>query len=343
MRFGKLYAGVGAGAVGVVAVGAWFAFLSPQDSEISALASESSLAVGHEVTISGSIAPAVADRVVVLEQHSSGTWTETDRSATDALGEYVFTVPMTAQGAGEWRTRVLDAGRPSEATSTPLAVNVLEPTRVDAKVTRYARTDRPLRISGRVAPAEARAVILEASSDGESWTEVGKATSRGESGKFLVTAKGLEPGTIHVRVRIEESETSAAALGRAARVSVEDYKAAGKRYLAIVKHANSLIEQLNGMSDSLDYTAYQGLHAELSKVQSAQAKAFRQYAYWPREVQANIALLAQSDDLWADTNSQLANADSADEYYGIPYPRGPKGADNAAALVRAALGLPKRT
>lgn len=342
MKVGKkLYAGVAVGAV-VVAVGGWFLFLSPKSSDISAEASATSFALGQPATVTGSVTPAAADRVVVLEQRTNDAWTEVDRSATDAVGEYTFELSMSDKGDGELRTRVLDAGRQSEAASAAIAVKVLDPTQLEATISKFARADRALRIPGRVTPAAERAVVVETSPDGQTWTQAATATSAPANGKFMARVPGLRPGRVQVRVRVDESASAAEVVGKSAKVSVEDYGAAGKRYLEIVKAGNALITQVNEMSDYLNYTAYQAISAKLSKARTAEAKAFRQYAYWPREVKANIELLAKSSDLSADMYNQLANAKSESAYFAVDAPVEPKGADNAPALIRAALGLPKR-
>jgi hypothetical protein len=341
MKVGKMYAGIAVGVV-AVAAGGWFLFLSPKSSDISAELSATSFAVGEQATVSGSVTPPIADRVVVLERRMDGAWTDVDRSATDAVGEYTFELLMSEKGNGELRTRVLDAGRLSEAASSTIAVKVLDPTLLEAQVSKFARADRAMRIPGRVTPPGKRAVIVETSPDGLTWTQVATATSAAANGKFMARVTGLKPGPVQVRVRVDESASAAEVVGKTARVSVEDYKTAGKRYLEIVKPGNALSRQINGMSDYLDYTAYQDIYAKLSKARTKEAKAFRQYAYWPREVKANIELLAKSDDLSADMYSQLANAKSESAFIAVDVPVEPKGADNAAALIRAALGLPKR-
>lgn len=343
MKFGKkAYASMATAAAFAVGVGGWFLFLSPTDTDISTQVSETSVAVGQRTTVSGAVTPTAADRVVVLEQRFGGGWTEIDRSATDALGEYQFEVPMTDKGKGQVRTRVLEAGRLADSTSEPVAVAVLDPTQLETQVRKFARSDHALIIPGRVTPAAEREVVVETSPDGQTWTQATTTTSSAKSGKFAAQLDGLKPGPVRVRIRVEQSDTAAATVGKASKVSVEDYKAAGKRYLAIVKDANALLTQLNEMSDYLDYTAYQDIYAKSSQARSAEAKAFRQYAYWPREVKANILLLAQSDDLWADTYNQLANAKSSSEFYAISSPTVPKGSDNAPVIIRSALGLPKR-
>ena len=91
------------------------------------------------------------------------------------------------------------------------------------------------------------------------------------------------------------------------------------------------------MSDYANYTTYQEIYGQLSR-RAPETRAFRQYPYWPQQVKANIALIATSETLWADMYNQLANAKTSSAFYSISSPDLPKGADNAPALARAALG-----
>jgi hypothetical protein len=324
-----------------VAVMGYFALFSPKASEVSFTLAQASLASMQNESVQGVVVPAESGRSVVIEIAGDGGWSEIARTTTDSAGTFKVAFPMTARGPHKVRVRVDAKGRHKAVTTAAKAVRVLEPTQLEAQIPKYARTDRPLKVSGRVSPASSRTVHLETSPDGQTWSPAGAGKSDATSGQYTLRANGLAPGALQVRVTVENSDTAASTVSETQTVSVEDYKAAGSRYLAIVEPVNRLLDQYNALSDT-DFTGFKALVPKLSKAETVQARQFRAYAYWPREVQGYIALLVKMDILDADYWNLSAHSKNWADANSISAPDLPKGADNAAALTREALGLPKR-
>jgi len=329
--------------IAVAGVASYFTFFSPRESSVSATVAHASLASTASQSLEGVVSPEESGRLVILQIEGQTGWVEVARTTTDAAGVFKLSFPMTDLGEHGVRVRVEADGRAQAATSAVENVLVLQPTQVQVRVPRFARADKPLRVAGRVAPAVGpRTVNIETSPDGQTWSPGGQSTADAATGQFTVAARKLSPGQLYIRVTIDESAEAATATSKPRVVSVEDYVAAGHRYLQIVAPTNKLIEQLNALSAYASYTVYKPICAKLSVALSKEAKQFRRYAYWPREVEKYIAVLAKANVLRADFYNQLGNADSSAEFAAISSPDLPKGADNAAALTREALGLPKR-
>lgn len=327
----------------LVAAGAlYFAMFSPKSTGLSYSVAQSSLSSTETQTVRGEVTPTQSGRLVVVELGDGSSWVRAGTTTTDSAGTFELSFPMTVRGEMSVRVRVEAEGRYEAVTAKTKTVRVLEPTQIEAQIPRFARADRALRIAGRVTPAGARTVHAETSTDGQNWVEAGQTTARAGSGKFSVSAARLNSGTVQVRVTVDETETSASVIGKARSVSVEDYKAAGRRYLAIATPANKALDAWDAAAESNDLTRYKAASAKASRAKTIAARQFRAYAYWPREVKGYIALLAKSATLYADFYNRLAHVKTIAETYAISWPELPKGANNAAALTRAALGLPKR-
>ncbi|HWJ09400.1 MAG TPA: hypothetical protein VNS46_08495 [Nocardioides sp.] len=325
-----------------LAVAAYFVAFSAKSSQVSLTVGTSSLSSLDLQTAEGTVAPAKAGRLVIVEARSEGAWTELGRATTDADGSYALEFAMTDRGEVAIRARVVKEGRFEQAVSASTDVAVLEPSQVEVRVPASARTDKALKLSGRVIPAGVRTVRVETSSDGQKWTAVGTSESSA-GGQFTVLARDLLAGPTMMRVSVEASDTTAATSSTGTEVAVEDYKAAGKRYLAIVTPANNLLDKWDEVNvDGVDVTDIQKLSRELSKAYTKEARNFRDYAYWPAEIQQEIELLARGSVLRADFYHRLAKAESIAEGNELAYPSGPKGAATAPVVIREALGLPKR-
>lgn len=342
MTISKKVLGVALVVVMAVSAVAYFVLFSPKDSNLTYSLEYTSLPSNQEQTVTGTVDPAEGDRLILIEVKGSASWVEATRTTTDSSGKFAISFPMTERGTAEIRVRAESKGRQKAVSATPQTVKVLDPTQVEAQIPRFARADKPLRVSGRVIPAGSRTVFVETSNDGQTWSTAGQASTRAESGKYTVSATGLAQGTLQVRVAVEEADTSAAFVGEPKPVKVEDYKAAGRRYLSIVGPTNKLRDELNAADAGTNLERFTVVAARLSKAETLEVKRLRGYAYWPREVKPSIALLAQSGVIWADYHNRLSHADDFDDAYAISWPKDAKGADNAPALIRAALGLPKR-
>lgn len=326
----------------VLAGAAYFTFLSPKPTRASFTLARAYITPTVNESVHGVISPAEDGRLVTIEVATVTGWREVARTSTDSSGTFSLTFPLTKLGSNRVRVRIPSRGRHQALTAAVAKpVLVLEPTELDAQIPRFARADEALQISGRVTPPSNRTVHLETSTDGQSWTSLGTSKTSATTGQFSVAAGALRAGTVHVRLTVDRSDTAASAVTRPKSLSVEDYRAAGRRYLAIVAHYNELVDQYDALGDT-DFAGFKALTPKLSQAASVQSRAFRAYAYWPREVRHYISLLIQEDILDADYWNLVAHADDFAEANSISLPKLPQGAENAAALTRDALGLPKR-
>jgi hypothetical protein len=314
-------------------------FLSPKSTTVKVAVQYASMASTQKETVTGSISPAKAGRLVIVEVRADGSWSEAARTTTDSTGQYKAQFGIADLGDQQVRVRVEKDGRQKAVVSTASPVKVLNPTQLQVAVPKFARTDRPLRISGRVGPAAARMVSIEQSADGQTWTSVGQGTSA-PNGQFTVTASGFSAGDTQLRVTVAASDTEASTSSDAQAVSVEDYKAAGRKYLQIVAPLNKLIDEYNTLTT--DFGRARELAKKMSTESTKEARQLRKYAYWPQEVKSAVDLLAKRCILEADYYHQLANTKTTAEFLGLDYPETSKAADNAPVVIRAALGLPKR-
>jgi hypothetical protein len=123
---------------------------------------------------------------------------------------------------------------------------------------------------------------------------------------------------------------------------VEDYVAAGKRYLEIVGPSNAYLDELNGAIERRQFSELRSTTARASDMSSREAKDFQRYPSWPKAVEKDIDVLARGLLLEADYYNSVAKAGSLGDADAVGLPTYPKGYDNAPVLIRAALGLPKR-
>ena len=117
----------------------------------------------------------------------------------------------------------------------------------------------------------------------------------GKGGTATAKVSGLAGGNWHIRGSGDQTDTASATTGTEVTLLVEDYKAAGAKYLAIVAAGNKAVNKLNSLIDadaSLSKVRKQA--AVLSHAYTQQAKNFRAYKGWPREVAPVIAELAKA-------------------------------------------------
>jgi hypothetical protein len=132
---------------------------------------------------------------------------------------------MTHRGSVDLRARVAADGRLQATIGDAVGVLVLAPSQLQARVSRFARTDRPLKIAGRVSPVDGpRHVVLQTSPDGQVWTEVGDPTADATSGQFAVRGGPLAAGQAKVRVLVDATSRAAEVRTRVFSVSVEATK-----------------------------------------------------------------------------------------------------------------------
>ncbi len=330
-----------------VAVGAvvWFAFLSPHDSAVMLTANASSAVPGEPIPVTGEVTPAAANRVVELSVASGpgGPFTSSGTAVTDAAGR--FHASWTPAQAGHvWvRATALELGRDQQAQSAPAQVTVRTPATLALKLSSTAiRTTAATTVTATLTPAGG-AITLEKSADGQTWTSL--PTTAGKGGTATAKVSGLAGGNWHIRGSGDQTDTASATTGTEVTLLVEDYKAAGAKYLAIVAAGNKAVNKLNSLIDadaSLSKVRKQA--AVLSHAYTQQAKNFRAYKGWPREVAPVIAELAKACVLDADDFHMRSQARSVDEWnqQADAANASARTGDSAAARARDLLGLPKR-
>jgi hypothetical protein len=338
---------VGASAVAAVAlgVGGWFAFLSPHDSTVKLTADTSAAVPGKPVTLSGAVTPAVANRVVELAvaTSASGPFTVTGTTVTDSAGRFQTTWAPAAAGPAWVRATAVELGRDQSAQSSTTGMTVRAPATLTLKLSApTTRTTAPATVTATLGPAGGT-ITLEKSADGETWTPV--TAKPGKNGTATAKLTGLAGGTWHVRAKAAQTDTASEAVSKDATLLVEDYKAAGARYLAIVAPGNKEVDKLNSLIDAnASLAALKKEAAALSKAYTHQATNFRAYKGWPREVAPVIADLAKQCVLDADDFHMRSQARSFQEWNDQASSTETSTAAGASAAARARdlLGLPKR-
>lgn len=332
-------------AVVAVGAGAWFAFLSPHDSTVRITADTSAAVPGKPVIVAGSVTPTAAHRVIELAVATSpeGPFTPAGTAATDAAGRFQTTWTPAQAGKAWVKATAVQLGRDQEAQSVPVALTVRAPATLTLKLSATAiRTTGVATVTATVAPAGAE-VTLETSPNGSTWTPV--TSTPGKNGTATAKLTGLTGGTWHIRGTAAQTETATAATSKEATLLVEDYKAAGAKYLAIVAKSNKQVEKLNTLLDADSSLAeVKKQAAALSAAYSQAAKEMRAYKGWPRAVAPVIADLAQASVIDADHFHLLSQVRTLDEWNQeseATYDQARAGGD-VAARARDLLGLPKR-
>lgn len=324
------------------ATGAYFAFFSPTPTKVTvSVAAQATLGTDEPRQIKGTISPAEGGRLVFIEIRSGkGEWNEVARAVTDATGTYKAEFPVTDKGAYDLRVRVQEDGRKQGASATE-AVMVLSPTRLSVKVPGLARTDVPLRIRGSITPGIDRQVVIERSVSRNSWESVAKTTTS-DSGRFKFVLKGLERDTIRVRVRVPATEFDTEAASPTSKVVVEDYEAAGRRYLEIVEEGNQISTQWNNAA-GFELARETAFARDKAQAELKMVEDLRAYRHWPADVQDWVLGLAEVATRSADYNTQLSQARSEDEWDDVPSPGDDDWHDELVVRIRDLLGLPPRS
>lgn len=341
-----LLIGAAALAAAGLCTGGWFAFLSPHDSTVTLGADAAQAAPGKAVPLHGRITPMAANRVVEVSTATTkgGPYTAAGTAVTDAAGQYSLTWSPTEAGTVWVRASAVTLGRDQQAQSAPAPVTVRTPASLTLNAGAAAiRTTGNTIVTATLAPAGG-AVTFEKSTDGQTWTPLAGATSA-KPGVTAAKVAGMPGGLWHIRATAAQTDTATAVTAKEVTVLVEDYKAAGGQYLAIVAGGNKAIDQLNDMIDAGASQAALRVQAEaVSKAISKQAKDFRAYRGWPREVAPIVADLARQDVVEADNFHMRAQSRSVEEWNQIAEQLNAApdvgGAD--AARIRDILGLPKR-
>lgn len=340
-----LVAGSFVGAL-VIGAGGWLAFLSPHDSTVTLTADALTAVPGKPVTVVGTVTPAADHRVVELAitTTAGGPYTPAGTATTDASGRFQTTWTPAQAGTAWVQATAIELGRDQEAHSTAAAVTVRTPATLTLKVSAPAiTTTTAATVTATVTPAGG-AVTLEKSADGALWTPL--PTTVGTGGAATARLSGLAGGTWHIRGNSEQTDTASAATAKEATLLVEDYKAAGAKYLAIVTPGNKAVDKLNNMIDAgASQSALRKQAEVLSKAYTQEAKALRAYKGWPREVAPVVADLAKQSVLASDDFHMRAQSRSVAEWNQIA-DQGNAAAlasNSDAARIRDMLGLPKRS
>lgn len=327
--------------------GGWFGFLSPHDSAVKLVADASSAAPGKPVPLSGTVTPAEASRVVLISTATTqgGPFTSAGTAVTDAAGHFTMTWAPAQAGPAWVRATAVTLGRNQQALSAPLAVTVRTPAALTLKAAAAAiRTTGATTVAATLTPVGG-AVTFEKSTDGQTWTPL-PAGAVTKSGVATAKVSGLPGGLWHLRASAAQTDTATTATAKEVTILVEDYKAAGAKYLQIVGPGNKTIDKLNALIDAGASLSALKQQAEMvSKAQSKESKDFRAYKGWPREVAQDVADLAKQSVVIADTYHMLSQSRSFEEWNQTS--TADSAAEDAgsgdAARIRDALGLPKRS
>lgn len=332
-------------AVVLVAVG-WFAFLSPHDSTVSVVADSANATPGKPLPLAGNVTPAVANRVVEIStaRAHSGPYTSAGTAVTDAAGRFAMNWSPTEPGPVWVRASAVTLGRDQQANSSPVALTVRTPATLTLKAGAAAvRTTGNTTVSATLAPAGGT-VTFEKSLDGQTWSAL-EAAPAAKAGEATAKIAGLTGGLWHIRATAAETETATEATAKEVTILVEDYAAAGAKYLSIVAAGNQANTKLNNMIDAGASQAALKKQAEvISKAFTKQAKLFRDYKGWPREVAPVVADMAKQTVIDADNFHLRSQSKSVTEWNEIADSgnAAANAASDDAARIRDILGLPKR-
>lgn len=342
--------GLAIGAAALTAVGlctgGWFAFLSPHDSTVTLGADAAQAAPGKAIPLHGRITPMTANRVVEVSTATAqgGPYTAAGTAVTDAAGQYSLTWSPAQAGTVWVRATAVTLGRDQQAQSAPAPVTVRTPATLTLKAAAAAiRTTGNTTVTATLAPAGG-AVTFEKSTDGQTWTPLAGATSA-KPGVAAAKVAGMPGGLWHIRATAAQTDTATRVAAKEVTVLVEDYKAAGAKYLAIVAGGNKANQKLEDLIDAGASQAALRVQAEaISKALSKQAKDFRAYKGWPREVAPIVADLAKQTVVDADNFHMRAQSRSVEEWNAIadPWIAAPDVVGADASRIRDILDLPKR-
>ena len=351
-RRGKVLAVVVAVLVAVVAaaVAVWFVAFSPKDSSVR-LEPAASAVVGKPITLSGVVTPARSERVVRLNiaTDANGPWLPGPTAVTDSTGHFAVAHTLTDAGKVWLRATAVTHEREQEATSASVPVTVRQVSSVKLTASAsLARTDGSVSFSGVLKPAGG-VVTLERSKDGTTWEDVPQTVKRAASGGFTLTLKNPPAGAWQYRATTEETDLATVGESAAVKVVVEDYKAAGKKYLELVAPTNTAIIATNAAGSAYDgsdssFRALKRAAGAQSTAFTEAARRFRNYPGWPRKVAPTINSFIKGLVIEADSYNLMSKAATIEEFdsYLADIRDDQSAGSSDAAALREALGLPKR-
>ncbi len=178
---------------------------------IAGSAKSQTVRYGGTVAIAGRVLPGTSGRAVRLE-HAPGRsgYRQVATSRTTADGSYRFTV--RPRSSGSYRA-VADGA----ATSTARRITVVAA--VAGRSARHVLGTRPVRVRGKLLPAQAQRLIKLQVLTRRGWRTVDRERT-GRSGRFSATFRPRRAGAYRLRVRFSGDRTAAAATDRLAKVRV---------------------------------------------------------------------------------------------------------------------------
>ena len=166
---------------------------------------------GRTVAIAGRVLPGTSGRAVRLEHAPGrGGYRQVATSQTTADGSYRFTV--RPRSSGSYRA-VADGA----AASTARRITVVAA--VAGRSARHVLGNRPVRVRGKLLPAQARRLVKLQVLTRRGWRTVDRERT-GPSGRFSATFRPRRAGAYRLRVRFSGDRTAAAATDRLAKVRV---------------------------------------------------------------------------------------------------------------------------
>lgn len=313
------------------------------------VATQSRIAPGSSITLTGAVSPAHAGLSVALEVRRGAIFSMTGNAATtDGSGSYTLSFQPTQSGQTSLRVEVLDGS--TKIVSPDVQVLALAATSVTAVLSGATEVSvrKATSISGVVTPPVAgRTVTLQTSPDGVTWTPIGTAVSTDSSGEFTLPVQTPTAGAFSIRAMVMAVGIQAAGTSPTVHLYVADYTLAGTTYLACVNDAYATRDLLAAAMDAYDkghiaLTTLKNTDAALAAAYKAQISCLAAYN-WPPSVTAWVKDLEAQDVAVAANEMQLAMANSLGAYNTIYAAREASVANTMAskdsANIRQKLGL----
>jgi hypothetical protein len=331
----------------------WFLALSPKATTISVQRPQD-IQLGQEFVVAGKVDPSGAARTVTVSHATAagGPWIAGPSAKTDNNGDFAIALESKAAGETWVRATVLQDGRMQEQTSAPQSAHVRQRSTVTLKASvPTVPTTGKVTLSGASTPVGG-SVSIEQSSDGLEWALVEVKVTSNQEGGYRAQLKNLRAGTWQFRAKVAESDTASESVSKSATVRVEDYKAAGDKYLALIKPYNKALTAMNDAVDAYNVSNSESARrrlktadAALSTASSKAAKDIRAFKGWPERIAGTVEALAASMVIEADALNQMSKANSIDDrnelWTGFSDAQA-SGTPNAIE-IRDVLGLPKRS
>lgn len=331
-----------------VVAGSYFHLVRTAPAVIEASLSSRTVVSGGEATISGVLRPSSPIRVVTLERElTRGTWDVVGQAAqSDPSGRFSISFTPTAAGSHPYRVRTNAIGRLEASTSEFMPLTVLELSAVDLQAPGAVELGHPLALrSTTTPPVPGRTVVLQTSTDAETWVNTSARGVTDASGTYVAEIFPNKAGPVLYRAMVQADGRYAAGEGPPVAVAVEDVKSAREHYLKMVEPANvaagAFYDVLGDQASSL---------SQLTTAAAASAAATRsftdgldQYPAWPGEVMPLVERFVELTTEQYGHVNQLAGARSLNEFNSL-YNAGPDYTESAnlAEKIRQKLGLPAR-